>query len=332
MGKPKVSIIVPIYNSEKKLTRCLDSLICQTFSDIEIILINDGSRDSSSTICSEYSKKDSRILYIEQENGGVSAARNHGLDVANGEYIMFSDSDDYYEDSAVEVLLGAASSSQADWILGAVSKNIKGCMEIASPSTFVAKTRQERVEAIVRLTENFMIYQLWGKLYRREIIEKHHLRMREEMSCGEDHEWICRFVQNASIIAAIEKIVYYYIVDDDESLSQRFFSCYFENIELQYQSAKNLMMSVSGWDEFGNVVRRQQAHRILSGYAMIRSPKCSLKDKREKMDFIQCGVELPSAEECRLHPECCSNMLKRILLGVKNPKLIYWLVVVCKQT
>ena len=330
MEKPKVSIIVPIYNSEKHLRRCLESLIHQTLREIEIILINDGSKDQSGEVCREYAQEEVRIIYIEQKNSGVSAARNRGLDIATGDFIMFCDSDDYYERSAIEVLLGAASSSQADWILGAVSKNIKGCMEIASPSTFVAKTRQERVEAIVKLTENFMIYQLWGKLYRREIIEKHHLRMREEMSCGEDYEWICRFVQNASIIVAIEKIVYYYIVDNDESLSQRFFSCYFENIELQYQSAKNLMRSVSAWDEFGNVVRRQQAHRILSGYAMIRSPKCSLKDKREKMDFIQCGVELSSAEECRLHPECCSNMLKRILLGIKNPKLIYWFVVVCK--
>jgi len=328
MGRPRVSVIVPVYNCEKTLSRCLESLTHQTFSEIEIVLINDGSTDTSGEICKEYCVEDSRIVYIEQKNEGVSASRNHGLDVASGEYVMFSDSDDFYEKSAVEVLLKAAQSNQVDWVLGGVRKNIRGNAEIVTAGNFLASTQYERTEAIVRLTENFMIYQLWGKLYRREIIEQHHLRMREEMSCGEDHEWICRFVKNTSLIAAVDETVYHYIVEGDESLSQRFNPQYFYNIEMQYQSAKNLLKSVSGWDKYGNVIRGQQAQRILSGYTRIQNPRCCLKSRREKIEFIQSGIEIPSSEECRLHPECCHNMLRRILLRIKNPELIYWLMVV----
>lgn len=325
---PKVSIIVPIYNSEKNLNRCVESLVCQTLHEIEIILINDGSKDRSGEICKKYAAEDKRIVYIEQENAGVSAARNHGFDVATGEYIMFCDSDDLYEESAAEVLLKAAQSNQVDWVLGAVRKRIRGNVEIVTAGRFLAITQQERAEAIVRLTENFMIYQLWGKLYRREIVEQHHLRMREEMSCGEDHEWICRFVQNTSLIAAVDETVYQYIVEGDESLSQRFNPQYFHNIEMQFQSARNLLMSVSGWEKYGNVVRAQQTQRILSGYAMILNPKSNLRSRQDKIEFIRSGIALSSAEECRLHPECCGNMLKRILLLMKRPELIYLFIVV----
>ena len=91
---PKVSIIVPIYNSETHLSRCIDSILAQTYSDFELILVNDGSIDNSGKICDEYAQKDSRIIVIHKENGGTSSARNIGLEKSHGEYITFVDSDD----------------------------------------------------------------------------------------------------------------------------------------------------------------------------------------------------------------------------------------------
>lgn len=101
----KVSIIVPVYNCEKYVGECLDSLLNQSYDNIEILLINDGSKDDSHNICSEYAKKDSRIVYISKENEGVSKTRNIGLQKATGEYILFVDSDDWIENNAVEILV-----------------------------------------------------------------------------------------------------------------------------------------------------------------------------------------------------------------------------------
>lgn len=98
------SIIVPVYNVEKYLVRCIESVINQTFKDFECILIDDGSLDNSGNICDEYSLKDSRIVVVHQNNAGVSAARNTGLNIAKGEYICFCDSDDWLEDSLLEQL------------------------------------------------------------------------------------------------------------------------------------------------------------------------------------------------------------------------------------
>ena len=96
---PKVSVIVPVYNTEKYLLRCIDSILAQTFTDFELILVNDGSTDNSDKICDEYARKDNRIVVIHKENGGVSSARNRGIDVARGEWITFVDSDDYISET-----------------------------------------------------------------------------------------------------------------------------------------------------------------------------------------------------------------------------------------
>lgn len=101
---PEVSVIVPVYNVEQYLCRCIDSILAQTFCDIEVILIDDGSKDTSGSICDRYAKKDSRVTVIHKENEGVSVARNCGLAIAKGKYIMFCDSDDYVETTWVEKL------------------------------------------------------------------------------------------------------------------------------------------------------------------------------------------------------------------------------------
>ena len=102
---PTISIIVPIYKVESLLSKCVDSLLSQTFGDLEIILVDDGSPDNCGKICDEYAQKDPRIFVIHKENGGLSSARNAGLDVCKGEYIMFVDSDDYVEPVFCEVAL-----------------------------------------------------------------------------------------------------------------------------------------------------------------------------------------------------------------------------------
>jgi glycosyltransferase involved in cell wall biosynthesis len=117
MKHPFVSVIIPVYNVEKYLRECLDSIINQTFSNIEIICVDDGSTDSSADILKEYSTRDNRITIITKENGGLSSARNAGIDIATGEYLTFLDSDDYLEKEAIQTLYDKASSEQLDILL-----------------------------------------------------------------------------------------------------------------------------------------------------------------------------------------------------------------------
>lgn len=111
-----VSVIIPVYNAEKYLCDCVDSVLAQTYTELEILLIDDGSKDASGNICDEYAAKDSRIRVIHKQNGGASTARNAGLDAAKGDYIYFVDSDDYIAEDTVEKLLGKAGESEADLV------------------------------------------------------------------------------------------------------------------------------------------------------------------------------------------------------------------------
>ncbi|MFB4033578.1 glycosyltransferase family 2 protein, partial [Streptococcus pneumoniae] len=114
MENQLISVIVPVYNVEEYLKQCLDSILEQTFSNYEVILVNDGSTDSSGLICQEYAEKDTRIRYFEKENGGLSDARNYGIEQAQGEYLTFVDSDDLLDASHLTILYDALVNNDAD--------------------------------------------------------------------------------------------------------------------------------------------------------------------------------------------------------------------------
>ena len=114
---PKISVIVPAYNAEKYLRRCIDSILVQTFTDFELLLVNDGSIDRTDTICNEYAVKESRIRVFHKKNGGVSSARNLGLDNAKGKYVMFVDSDDYMLSDMSELMISTLNAKNADLVI-----------------------------------------------------------------------------------------------------------------------------------------------------------------------------------------------------------------------
>ena len=114
---PKISVIIPVYNTEKYLRRCIDSVLAQTYQDFELLLIDDGSKDSSGAICDEYASQDTRVRVFHKENGGVSSARNLGLDHARGEWITFVDADDWMADDMLQQMLDTADAEGADVVL-----------------------------------------------------------------------------------------------------------------------------------------------------------------------------------------------------------------------
>ena len=166
-----ISIIIPVYNVQKYLSRCLDSVISQTYIKLEIIIIDDGSTDNSGIICDEYASKDNRIIVIHQFNGGLSAARNSGLDIAKGEYVMFVDSDDYVAPSFCEKPLLIAIREHVDIVSF-------GYYKIGNKTTKVKKTNKPRTvqasEAIKQLiTLDDVIHgYVWNKLYKRTLFEQ----------------------------------------------------------------------------------------------------------------------------------------------------------------
>ena len=187
---PKISIIVPVYNVEKYLPRCLDSIIGQTFKDWECLVIDDGSTDTSGAICDEYARKDNRVKVFHKKNGGVSSARNIGLDNASGEWIMFVDSDDWLANNFSELSLDF----ESDWILFPYYIVHQKQPELRKPTLSGC--------GIDELCSKYLCLQLlktpWSKLYRKDKISD--LRFDCGMRLGEDYCFNLNYLRRISSI------------------------------------------------------------------------------------------------------------------------------------
>lgn len=224
MHQPKVSVIIPVYNVEKYLHQCLDSVIGQTLQDIEIICVNDSSTDSSLSILEDYQKKDNRIQIITQENSGAGAARNRGLSIAKGEYLSFLDSDDFFETDMLEKAYDMAEKVQADFVV------YKSDQYHTDEDKFVSTTWVVRETELPpyypfnyrQMTSNvFKVFVgwAWDKLYRKEFIQKHALKFQEQRTSN-DMLFVFSALVLAKKIAVVPEILAHQRRDAKDSLSK----------------------------------------------------------------------------------------------------------------
>ena len=207
----KVSIIVPVYNGEAHLLRCAESILAQDYPELELILVDDGSRDASFELMRELAARDTRVKAIHKENGGVSSARNRGLDEASGRYIQFSDVDDWLPIDATKLLMREIEASDADLVIGdfyrVVGNNVscKGSIDEGG-----LLNRQEYADEMLRSPADLYYGALWNKLYRRDLIERYGVRMDETISYSEDMIFNLEYLLHADKIAVLKAPVYYY--------------------------------------------------------------------------------------------------------------------------
>ena len=210
--KPAVSIIVPVYNGEKTLERCVDSVLKQEYKDFELFLINDGSSDKTREICERYAAADDRVLVIHKENSGVSESRNMAIAQAHGEYLQFLDCDDWITPDATKLLVRAAKEEQADLVIADFYRVIgerlshKGDIEIDG-----VMDQEAFVGCMMEKPADFYYGVLWNKLYRRDIIMKHHLQMNPEISWCEDFMFNLEYIRHAETFCALQIPIYYYV-------------------------------------------------------------------------------------------------------------------------
>ena len=216
-----VSMIVPVYNSEKTLSRCIDSILNQTYRDFELILLNDGSTDTSGEICDAYAKRDSRVRVVHKENTGVSDTRNRGIDLARGEYLQFLDSDDWITPDATALFVRTATEQQCDMVISQFYRVIgehvsqKGAIDedgLMDRSTYANHMMQKPAD--------FYYGVLWNKFYKRSIITEHRLRMDQSISWCEDFMFNLEYVRHTQTIYAMKVPVYYYVKTKGSLVSQ----------------------------------------------------------------------------------------------------------------
>lgn len=208
-----ISVIVPVYNTERYLERCIQSILAQIYTDFELLLIDDGSTDSSGVICERYAELDSRVRVFHKENGGASSARNVGLDNARGEFVGFVDADDYVlpeflsnfinicngEDLLVQGIIPDYSIS-SEYIIKKASFEYNGNIQ----------------DWMIGLSGREMFGALWNKLFKRSIIEFNKLRLNETFRFLEDEEFLLRYLTLSESVCSISKSGYVYLVPNWE--------------------------------------------------------------------------------------------------------------------
>lgn len=216
-----ISIIVPIYNTEKYLSECIDSILAQSYTDFEVLLVDDGSTDKSGEICDEYAKTDSRVRVFHKANGGVSSARNVGLDNAQGEWVCFVDSDDTIPMDTLDSYASSISDN-TDLVMSAyevrnesgeiIRKYTKYDDRLFSQCDFLKEMYARRIE-------EYQGY-IWNKLFRRSVIELYKLRFNEDIVFNEDRLFIVQFVcKTVNPIFFLNHVTYSYLEHANNAMS-----------------------------------------------------------------------------------------------------------------
>ena len=218
MKNKKVSIIVPIYNVEKYLPNCIESLVNQTYDNIEVILVNDGSPDKCIDICNEYAKKDNRIVVIDKKNGGVSSARNTGFDKSTGEYIVYVDADDWLEKDYIEYMINLVEKNKCDFGL---SKNCYMNLNEQQVENDIIK-KADAIEATALLLSPRVEVGCWNKIYRKDFLQKNKIKFNEKQFFGEGLCYIIEVAQKANCTAIGERKVYNYRQDNITSATKKY--------------------------------------------------------------------------------------------------------------
>lgn len=211
-----ISIIVPVYKAEPYIHRCIDSILAQSYTDFELLLIDDGSPDSCGTICDEYAVQDSRVRVFHKENGGVSSARNLGLDNARGEWIAFCDADDYVDFGWLTAYGDVVTENMDLAIQGIFYIKDNGEIEPKKLVPSIGTTLEDKRCLVVELMSMGVYGYPVTKLFRRQIIEDNHIRFDVNSAFREDEQFFSQYLINVNSFMCIDKENYYYILPSSE--------------------------------------------------------------------------------------------------------------------
>lgn len=203
-----ISVIVPVFNAQRFLPKCIGSILNQSYKNLEVLLIDDGSTDKSLEICKKYEQKDSRVVVISQENGGVSSARNNGLRRANGEYICFVDSDDWIPKKSIELLYRAILVEDSDLAVGALKSIEKARTFISTVPNEVINIEKDKEEFLMFVKQ--MERAPFAKLYKKSILSEYSLQFPKGIAWGEDTIFVCNYLEKCKSIRLISNVVYIY--------------------------------------------------------------------------------------------------------------------------
>ncbi len=269
MDNPLISVIVPVYKVEKYLDRCVESIVNQTYTNLEIILVDDGSPDNCPKMCDAWAQKDSRIIVIHKENGGVSSARNAALDIAQGEYIGFVDSDDYVDKTMYEKLYLAAEENFCDIVVCNNYHMVNG--KLVKSGCFASHIYCGDILSDF-LQGKFETNAIWNKLYKKNAICN--FRFDESVKVGEDLLFNYYVIKNCNNVFTIEDSLYYYVFYSDSTMRT-----VNQNVIQRYLIIKKIVECEYNSDNYDLALLKYQSELLVCLRELLRSDNKKLIDE-----------------------------------------------------
>lgn len=316
------SLIVPVYNAEKYLYQCLDSITKQTYTNIEIILINDGSIDNSGIICDEFSQRDNRINVVHTENRGVSSARNLGLSIARGDYIAFVDSDDWLEINALEKIVHLLKDSLYDLIIYGVVKETNNIQTPLYSKLLSSPYRSNNdIKLIIPDLIKHEVINPPFKIYKHELIRKKNIRFNEILNIGEDYLFNMECFLSAKSLYIMDDILYHYMIRDNISLTRKFQENKYDKLMLVNEKLSELVSKQGNNEKIKEALLCIRIKNIYSCFMDIFNKGCKYS-YQEKLSFLN-KIIIKERKISIVEIKDKKYKLLALLLRLNNTRLIY---------
>lgn len=290
--KVLLSVVVPVFNAQEYLYKCIHSILLQTFTDFELLLVNDGSIDNSDRICKEFANNDKRVRYFYQNNAGPSVARNKGIEESRGSYLLFVDADDYIEPEMFNYMVHTAIKENIDFMIcGLILDRFIERKIISSEVKYLQKrhiiNNKNIADNIIDLFENEAINGPCGKLYRTELIKANNLKMNELIHLQEDLLFNVEYIAQIQSLYVSEKCFYHYEVKNENSLTRKYTPNKFDMLNQVHDQIVSYYMNYSiKKKETLQKIYYLFVKNVYSCFLDLFHEKCML-NKREKLSFIQ---------------------------------------------
>lgn len=321
----KLSIVIPVYNLENYIDQCIDSILKQYRKDIEIILVNDGSTDTSLSICKTYQKENLNIKIIDKKNGGVSSARNLGLEVAKGKYIFFLDGDDYLVEKAIDKIINKISEEpDKDIYIGGKSYHFNDNI-LSMDSNFIdikrvnGKSCNEIFTYILGESTNTE-WAVWRYIFKKEYLESNNLKFDKEIDLGEDLLFVANSIINTNNISVLNFPIIYYRLDSANSITKKLTS---KKIKMNLIVC-NKIIKISNDYNFSKKQKKYIGRRFLNYYFKMLSNVYCCKNNIER-------DELEQWIKKDLEDKYIKNKFMLIIMNLVNIKKILFGIYFCRN-
>lgn len=327
-----ITVIMPVYKVEKYVAKAIETVLNQTFSDFEFIIVDDGTPDNSGAICDEYAKKDSRITVIHQENAGAPAARNRAIDMAKGKYLYFMDSDDWAEPTMLEDMYKLAEENSAELVvtgffIETYYSDTEKYTQIQTEEPAEYPTQQAFRENAYKLFDKNLLYPPWNKLYSTKYLQDNNLRFPQTWM--DDFPFVLSFVRDVKKVIFSPTPYYHFMRARAESETAKYKSTLYEKREEEHEWMIDLYKYWDVKDEEKKaaameMVFRRYIERIIGCIENVTNPNCTLSKKERKAE-IKRILENPNVAQALKIAKPKSKYMKIMLLPVrwKNVTLCY---------